>query len=251
MLICQDFPVPSKLVMQQWQAAKLSSAQAVRDLVRSRCPRAVACITVVEALRDREEAALQEQHVHELMGRLERMLGSFRTHPVIDQFLEEHRKQQQRPHFRASCLLLRGQSQSGKTRKANSLFGVSRTLSVNCQGLGTALPSLRAFSHELYDAIAFDEISEVQVLHNKLVFQCGPVPVELSQSVCNQHMYKRWFYNCAMILCSNTFRMTQEEGLKDPTDEDWLQANILDARLEPGQRWYFSPDECNNCDQLV
>ena len=54
-----------------------------------------------------------------------------------------------------------------------------------------------------------------------------------------------------MILCSNTFRMTQEEGLKDPTDEDWLQANILDARLEPGQRWYFSPAECNNCDQLV
>ena len=120
MLICQDFPVPSKMVMQQWQAAKLTSAQAIRDLVRSRCTRAAACITVEEALRDSEVAALQEQHVHELMGRLERMLGSFRTHPVIDQFLEEHRKQQQRPHFRASCLLLRGQSQSGKTRKASA-----------------------------------------------------------------------------------------------------------------------------------
>ena len=246
--MCKDFPVSSKLVMQQWQAGKLTSAQAVRDLVRSRCARAAHCITVVEALRDREEAALQEQQVHDLMRRLEWMLGAFRSHPVIDQFLEEHRKQQTQPHFRASCLLLRGQSQSGKTRKANSLFGVSRTLSVNCQGLGTALPSLRAFNRDLHDAIAFDEISAEQVLHNKLVFQCGPVPVELSQSVCNQHMYKRWFYNCAMILCSNTFRMTQEEGLKDPTDEDWLQANILDARLEPGQRWYFSPDECNNCD---
>ena len=74
---------------------------------------------------------------------------------------------------------------------ASSLFGFARTLSVNCQGLGTVLPSLRAYTPELYDAIAFDEISKQQVLHNKLVFQCGPAPVELPQSVCNQHMHKR------------------------------------------------------------
>lgn len=237
--------------MQQWQAGKLSTEQTLRDLVRSRCPRAVACINVVESIREQEASARQKQHVHELMLRLEQMLGSFRVHPVVNRFLEEHRRQQQQPHFRASSLLLRGQSQSGKTRKANSLFGFARTLSVNCQGLGTALPSLRAYSHEEYDAIAFDEISEEQVLHNKLVFQCGPVPVELSQSVCNQHMYRRWFYNCAMILCSNDFRMTQADGLSDPADEDWLQANILDARLEPGQKWYVAPSECNKSDDVV
>ena len=251
MLSCQDFAVPSKLVMQQWQAVKMSSEQTIRDLVRTRCPRAVACIGIVDSIRDKEAATLQEQQVYELMARLERMLGSFRTHPMVDKFLEDHRKQQQQPHFRARCLLLRGQSQSGKTRKANSLFGFGRTLSVNCQGLGTALPSLRAFSHEVYDAIVFDEISEEQVLHNKLVFQCGPVPVELSQSVCNQHMYKRWFYNCAMLLCSNTFRMSKADGLSDPADEDWLRANIFDARLEPGQRWYTTPGKCGNVDDLV
>ena len=134
---------------------------------------------------------------------------------------------------------------------ASSLFGFARTLSVNCQGLGTALPSLRAYNPELYDAIAFDEISEQQVLQNKLVFQCGPVPVELSQSVCNQHMYKRWFYNCAMILCSNTFRMSEEDGLEDPADIDWLQANVLDARLQPGQKWYLTSCECSNSDDMV
>ena len=237
--------------MQQWQAGKLSSEQAIRDLVRSRWPRAVACIGIVESLRDKETDMQQAQAVHALMERLEQMLGSFRTHPVVDQFLQEHRKQQMLPHFRSASLLLRGQSQAGKTRMASSLFGFARTLSVNCQGLGTALPSLRAYNPELYDAIAFDEISEQQVLQNKLVFQCGPVPVELSQSVCNQHMYKRWFYNCAMILCSNTFRMSKEDGLEDPADIDWLQANVLDARLQPGQKWYLTSCECSNSDDMV
>ena len=232
------------MVMQQWQCGKLSTEQAIRDLVRSRCPRAVACIAIVESLRDKEAGMQEERHVHDLMARLEQTLGSFRKHPMVDKFLEDHRRNQNVPHFRAPCLLLRGQSQAGKTRMANSLLGFARTLSLNCQGLGTALPSLRAYSPDLYDAMAFDEISEQQVLHNKLVFQCGPVPVELSQSVCNQHMYKRWFYNCAIILLSNTFRMTLQDGLTDPTEEDWLTANIVDARLQPGEKWYLTSGPC-------
>ena len=48
-----------------------------------------------------------------LAARLERTLGFFRTHPVVDQFLQEHRKQQLAPHFRFASLLLRGQSQAG------------------------------------------------------------------------------------------------------------------------------------------
>ena len=84
----------------------------------------------------------------------------------------------------------------------------------------------------------FDEIDEGQVLANKLVFQAGPWPVHLSQSVCNQHSYAKWFYGCAMILCSNTFRMSSQDGLDDVAAIDWLQSNIVDARLPEGRTWY-------------
>jgi hypothetical protein len=52
----------------------------------------------------------------------------------------------------------------------------------------------------VHRAIVFDEIDEGQALANKLVLQAGPWPVLLSQSVCNQHSYSKWFYGCAMIL---------------------------------------------------
>ena len=169
---------------------------------------------------------------------LEKALGFFRDTEVVQKWVSEHARNKNRIHFRSSSLLLRGASQAGKTQKAFSLFGYSRTLVVNCQGLGTALPSLRDYTRSDHDCIIFDEIDEQQVLANKLVFQCGPWPVELSQSVCNQHSYRRWFYNCALILCSNTFRMTQEDGLECPAAIDWLQANIMDARLPDGNKWY-------------
>lgn len=219
---------------------KVEAQQAIADLVRCRCPRAPSAIALVEALVEKELELEQQKQVAALLDELEATLGAFRTHPNVDDWHREHVKQMMQPHFRSSCLLLRGESQAGKTRKAVSMFGCRRTLIVNCQGLGTALPSLRAYTRAVHRAIVFDEITEAQVLANKLVFQCGPTPVELSQSVCNQHSYKRWFYNCAMILCSNTFRMTHEDGLKDPADVDWLSANIFDARLGKDEKWYVA-----------
>jgi hypothetical protein len=109
--------------------------------------------------------------------------------------------------FRHKPLLLRGASQSGKTRKAVSLFGVERTLQLNCQGLGSALPALQGFRRNFNRAIVYDEICEKQMLNNKPVFQAGSAPVVLGQSACNQHAYERWLYNIPMILCSSTFRM--------------------------------------------
>ena len=235
----QDFAVPSKLIMQQWQMRKAESEQTIADLVRNRCPRAIHSIGVVEALTEREQQQEQKKQVLALMLELEKTLGAFRSHPQVDKWYAEHVRQLTTPHFRSSCLLLRGESQAGKTRQGASILGIQRTLIVNCQGLQTALPSLREYCRNTHDAIVFDEITEEQVLANKMVFQCGPQPVELSQSVCNQHSYRRWFYNCAMILCSNTFRMSHRDGLKDPTHVDWLCANIYDARLAKGEKWYM------------
>ena len=41
-----------------------------------------------------------------------------------------------------------------------------------------------------------------------------------------------------MILCSNTFRMSADDGLDDAAAVDWLPANIVDAKLPVGRTWY-------------
>ncbi len=105
------------------------------------------------------------------------------------------------------ALPLKGKSQSGKTHKAISIFGHSRFLVVNCQGLGANLPSLCTFSRENHMCIIFHECCSRHVLANKLVFQAGVDPVTLGQSVCNAHAYQIWLHAVPMILCSNDFQM--------------------------------------------
>lgn len=230
--------ISAKHVMQMWQAYKLTCEQAKRDLVRSRCPRAPAMLGVISTLTAQQQEFDLLDRVGEVLEALERSLGQFRDHPEITRWQQEREEAMSQPRFRSKSLLLRGKTRSGKSQKGLSLYGYKRTLVVNCQGLDSSLPSLRAYCHTDIDAIVFDEIDEKQVLANKMVFQCGPWPVELSQSVCGQHAYKRWFYGCAMILCSNTFRMTRADGLESQASEDWLVGNIIDARLPDGEVWY-------------
>ena len=243
--VMQDFAVPSKLIMQQWTARKLSDEQVQIDLLESRCPRAPAMLTAVTSLIAASEKFSMEVESQRVLAQLEKTLRSFRSLPCIDGWLANFDEHVSQPRFRTQCLLLRGASRTGKTQKALSFFGYQRTLVVNCQGLGTNLPCLRSYDRSKHRAIVFDEIDEGQVLANKLVFQAGPWLVKLSQSVCNQHSYSKWFYGCAMILCSNTFRMSSVDGLHDVAAIDWLQTNIVDAQLPDGCTWFIQDSDAD------
>ena len=75
------------------------------------------------------------------------------------------------------ALLFRGASGCGKSDCAAACYGRLRSLVVNCLGLNETLPSLTEFSRVGYDCIIFDDVTERQVLCNKLVFQSGETPV--------------------------------------------------------------------------
>ena len=133
-----------------------------------------------------------------------------------------------------------GESQSAKSWKALSLWGVGRTLKVNCQGLPpNTLPSIAESDRDKHCAILFDEIRPDQVIGNKEVFQAGAFTVSLAQSNCNICSYQLLLYQIAFILCSNCFPLSTAEGGTCTDDEcSWLQANI-DAHLPAGQKWFF------------
>jgi len=133
----------------------------------------------------------------------EAALGRFRTTPAQLEWLRQYQEDQNL--MRHKPMLMVGKSQSGKTRKACSIFGQKHTFVVNCQGLGKNLPSLRDFRRHDHRCIVFDEVSSDQVLANKLVFQAGLGGLTLAQSPCNAHAYEVWLYKVPMILCSNFF----------------------------------------------
>ena len=115
---------------------------------------------------------------------------------------------------------------------------------VNCQGLGTNLPSLRQFSREKHLCIIFDECSSQQVLANELVFQAGVDPVTLGQSACNVHAYEIWLHAVPMILCSNDFQMVSSNNeAMTQAEEDWLTTNIIDGSLPAGETWNDIPNQ--------
>ena len=165
--------MPARLILQEWQARKLSHAQAIEDLYRSRDRGLIAGVRLVTDVRDRELAAEREEVCRLRFMRLGASLQKFREHPVIDRFLAAFRDVEGSVAFRFKLLLLRGPSRAAKTQKAASLFGYQHSLVVNMQGLGANLPSLRMFSKERYKAIIFDEATHEQVLANKMLFQGG------------------------------------------------------------------------------
>ena len=236
----QDYLVPLKAIHELWAAGKMSHQAARLSLVTCRAMGADRVYKYVDWIEERETSYNITDTADALKLKLEATLGTFRSHHVIDEWLRQYSEEQVDKTLRFKPLLLQGESQTGKTRKGLSLFGSSRTLVVNCQGLGKNLPSLRSFDHQRHSCILFDEANSRQVLENKVVFQAGVDPVSLGQSACNAFAYTVWLRAVPMILCSNDFQMEDRSDAKMPAEDvEWLQSNIMEAKLPRGQPWFF------------
>jgi hypothetical protein len=235
--VMQDFGVSCKTVLQNWRARKISHASAKHDLVMSRDPGVIRACAVVDFVQQ-EQAAQNKSLLHERPSRLEASLGEFVDCPQFHSSWLQFRDTESKVQLRFKSLLFVGASRSGKTQRASGFCGMLRSLVVNCQGLQSALPSLREFTKEEYDCIIYDEVTERQVLSNKLVFQSGPKPVTLGQSPCGAFQYTRDLYAVPMILCSNDFKRTLEDGLSEE-EVEWLDKKLIVAELPEGAKAWF------------
>ena len=228
--------------MQQWRWRKIASTDAQDELLLTREARAKSSIDYITWWEGRHRSSLDEEASVQLLQDMETSLSAFNGHPLIDEWLLQYQPTAHGVRFRFKTLLLLGGSEQGKSQKAMSLFGQQHTLVVSCQGLGSAVPSLRQFQSGVHKAILFDEGNERQVLENKVLFQAGPQMVALSQSVCNQHRYTVYVYQVAMIICSNKFQMMSDEHLT-AEDSEWLRKNIVVVQLPSTQKWYRANED--------
>ena len=223
--------------MQLWQAGKMTHESCKEELVKSRGSGLQCCYAMVEFVESKEKSVMSDAQIEILGSHLSSKMLAFKSHPDVDEWKRQYEIENLGKLVRYKILLLVGKSRSGKTQFAKSLFGNTKTMVLNCQGLGTAIPSLREVNRAVHSCIVFDEVCEKQVLDNKVLFQAGIEKVALAQSRCGGFRYDIWPYGLAMILCSNKFLMTVHDGLEDD-EEDWLRANIVVVERKVGDLWY-------------
>jgi hypothetical protein len=239
----EDFPVSQAIVWQQWRAGKMDDDQCCRDLIRCRDPRAPLALSAFEYLRKKQEMLNLQDEIDRTQEALRLRQNPFKPHPLINSWLLQFTPENYGVRARCTILAFIGPSKEGKTSKAVSLFGISKTLKVSCQGcpLGV-LPGLSSFKRGRHAAILFDECRSDQILLNREFFQSGVYPQSLSQSACNQYAYQLWVYQVAMIICANELKMTEADGLSS-SDAEWLRTNVVVVTLPEGHSWFLKDNE--------
>jgi hypothetical protein len=242
----QELQIPATCIMEFWKQRKISAAVAMRDLLVSRDPVAERWHRCVQWVSLSTSVQLWRDCARVIQEQLVATLNPAREHPRVNEWLAQFRV----ADWRYKLLLLSGPSRIGKSIRAKTLFDPMHYFLVNCQGLGDALPSLREFDRAVHQVIIWDEISPQQVLATKVVFQGGVDLVSMSQSRCNNFSYQVWLWQVPQVLCSNYFPLVEvaadaasgRQGISAES-ADWLSANIIDAALPDGVRWYDMSEE--------
>ena len=233
--------MPSRIILDSWKRGKISDETAQADIQKVREPGQMRLLSFFEW---RFARLIKEHHAdftQEILYGEQKHCLPFHDHPKIGEWVAQYLDTSAQ-QFRHKSLLIRGKSRSGKTQKACSIFGFGSSLVVNCQGLGSNLPSLNHLNRREHKCLILDEANYEQVVANKQFFQAGARAVQLGQSACNQFAYSVFVYKLPIILCSNKFPMTEEEGLSEE-DADWLGANIIEVPQPVGGKWYVEGQE--------
>ena len=228
--------MPLSAVTSMWRQGKITLETCRADCLQVREVGVQRMISFLEWYEAQQTRVQHEQLTARILAMEQQMCRPFRHHEKIDVWIGQYHGSA--VHARFKTLLLRGITRSGKTQKACSVYGFARTLVVNAQGLDNNLPSLSHLDRSKIDCLVLDEGTHIQVLHNKQFFQAGARAVQLGQSRCNQFSYSVFVYKLPIIITSNFFPMTVEEGVSQE-DADWLQANIIDVPVPVGGKWWI------------
>jgi len=221
-----------------WRTRKMTTWDAMNDLLHCRDPRAENAIKTLESLARRE--AEWDERIEQacVCRRLCLLQQPFRTHPAVEKWMEQYAPSSLSVSSRFRCLLLLGASMQGKTSYAMSLFGAENTLKVSCSACPAGvMPSLRDFDRARHQAIVFDELQVDQVLSNRELFQAGCHRITLAQSACGQHAYSLWLHGVRLIGCTNSFTLPEETPTYE-ADQEWLSKNIIIVQLPDGETWF-------------
>ena len=211
---------------------------ATRDVVNSRDYRSADFVARMLDLQNKSRALEEKVEELRIQRELRKLQVPFMDHESITQWVAGFSAPNYGVVGRCSVLALIGESNSAKTWKAMSLWP-EMTFKLSCNALPHGiLPSLKEFDRTVHKAICFDEIRTDQILGNRELFQSGQWRVKLGQSACGQHEYSVWLYFIPIIVCANDL-VLDPKSLTYNADKNWIDENITQVQLGPGQKWYL------------
>jgi hypothetical protein len=215
-----DYIIQPAWVMNLLQCNKITRESARSLIVQ-------ASQNVAKYLHDLDTLELEEQKMataalsQQVLGALTHLARPFHC---LDE-VEAWKRQYEEHAFRFKFLVLEGPSRIGKTVFARMTLTPAgkEFYELNCAG--DAELDLRGVQPHKHGLVIFDEISPVQVLRQKKVFQAGPTEIQLGQSSTSVYGYSKWFYKMRMVCCSNVWTSVMRALPKD--DADWLEKNSV------------------------
>ena len=215
-----EFVCPAKWVMHWWQLNKLTAENAKAEILANRdgIERSVAQISYWE---DAVTEAMYREEQRVLKLRLASTFSQFKSFPIVLDFIRQHSVEAYARRARFQFLVVVGESNTGKTQFALSLYGPDRTYYTNVQNADE--PNLKDFSRRQHRAIVFDEATPAFVVSNKVVFQANADGVRVQESRCQQYSTWRFLYAVPMIVCTNAFDLSTVS----PSEARWLRMNML------------------------
>ena len=171
------------------------------------------------------------------MAEVRRKQDEKKTEELCRKFQEEVKAQQRKPvkledimvwksqykhvESRYRFLILQGPSRYGKTRYAAMLFGLHRSLVIDCSA--GKIPDFRPFDPLVHRCVILDEIPLASVMTHKRVIQAPSDEVTLGTSETQMHSYRKFFGRCAFVVTTNRF-FEDFQKLDEP-DKDWIRKN--------------------------
>ena len=221
----ESFVVEQKWIIVLWQRRKLTHEHAKQELIDARGHTA-SYLAEVEKVETLEEQRAIDHEKDLIDAELTGAFKDFRFVPDVCLWRLQYGRDtifgRWGKDSRFKFLVLTGASCLGKTQYAKSLFGVSNTLVVPCQGVRN--PCLQGFSRKQHKSIIFDEISSECIHNNKAIFQANNDKVILGQSPTMRDCYSVFLYGVALIVCCNDWL---EDIKRGSLEEDWLLSNSI------------------------
>jgi len=213
------YPVSGEWVFSLVQSRKMETTDARSELIKvgKGIVRKLADLDKIVQMQKEERVNARVVHVQAV---IEASNLAFKKFPAIEVWRTEARRPYQR---RKKFLVLEGPTGLGKTEYVKPLFGVARTLELNCANCGN-YPNLRGHDPDVHDCVLFDEGTMGMVLSNRKLFQAPASWVDFGHSPTGRDVYRVFLGDSVIVISSNKWS-EEYAKLTLESDRNWITEN--------------------------
>ena len=218
---CQEFVLGARAIMGWWKLGKITYENAKLEVLQNR-DNIAKSLQELEFAESKEDECQEEEIRSKDVACILATMKGFKTFPEIERWKEQYLYENRYNRGRRKFLVLLGDSCTGKTTLAMSLYG--QETSFKCTCLPNKEPSISGFNRKKHKAIVYDECTYLHVVAFKEMFQANINKVDIQTSNTNCYKKQKYLFSVPMIVCTNDWPLVEEDA---GIHWQWLQENSV------------------------